>query len=235
MAIVSVVQPDDDDPLGRFTGWLAERGVAIQTIRPYADEPVPTRLETDGLIVLGGDMSANDDAAYPWLEDVRELMRDAARHSAPMLAICLGSQLLAQALGGSVVKGAAGVEAGRVTVSATADASNDLLFHGIGPDYPVASMHGDAIDTLPAGAVLLGTGRTYRHQAFRVAPRAWGVQFHPEIDPETYAAWAAAFRSRDPEQRDRVARGVDDLSAADTSVRETSMLLAQRFADLLAA
>lgn len=230
MPTVLVVQPGDDDPLGRFDGWLGEHGIAIRTVRPYADEAVPKQLDADGLLVLGGEMSSNDDAAYPWLEEIRALMRDAVHRSAPTLGICLGGQLLAQALGGSVVKGAPGVEAGLVTVTATSDCSNDLLFNGIGPTYGVASMHGDAVDALPAGSTLLGTGDIYRHQAFRAGPTAWGVQFHPEVEPATYATWAGEFRSSDGAERDRVARGIEDLAAADPAVRRTAALLAGRFA-----
>lgn len=232
---VLVVQPGDDDPLGRFEGWLGERGIAIQTSRPYAGEVVPDRLEADGLIVLGGAMSSNDDAAYPWLADIRRLLRDAVRQDRPTLGICLGGQLLAQSLGGRVERGAHGVEAGVVRVSATDDAADDPLFAGIGPTFSVASMHGDAIELLPAGAILLSTSNPYAHQAFRAAPHAWGVQFHPEISPATYASWAAEFRSPDPDQRDRVARGIEELTAADVAVREPAALLATRFGALVTA
>lgn len=231
---VLVVQPDDDDPLGRFTDWLNGHGIAVDTVRPYKGDVVPDRLTADGLIVLGGEMSSNDDAAHPWLEDVRGLLRNAVRRSLPTLGICLGGQLLAQSLGGTVVRGASGVEAGVVTVHATTAASGDALFDVVGPDFPVASMHGDAIDVLPDDAVLLGTSIPYSHQAFRAGPSAWGVQFHPEISPATYAAWAADFHSPDPTEMDRVARGVDDLATADAAVRETAARLAVRFAELVA-
>lgn len=232
---VLVIQPGDDDPLGRFTGWLGERGIAIHTVRPYADEPVPAQIAADGLIVLGGEMSSNDTATYPWLEDIRGLLRDAVGRDIPTLGICLGGQLLAQALGGTVVRGAHGTEAGLVTVTVTDAASDDYLCQGIGRDFPVASMHGDAVDRLPAGSTLLGTGEVYPHQVFRAAPHAWGVQFHPEIGPDTYAAWAHAFHSDDTAERARVMQGIDDLTAADDAVRHTSALLAGRFAALVTA
>src|SRR5579875_287071 len=177
-AEVLVIQPCDDDALGRFEGWLTEHGIALHTVRPYTGDAVPARLAADGLIVLGGDMSSNDDAEYPWLEDIRALYRDAVRRDRPTLGICLGGQLLAQSLGGTVVTGAAGTEAGLVQVTLTAEAAGDPLFGGLAPNVPVASMHGDAIAVLPEDSVLLATGQTYPHQAFRAAPRAWGVQFH---------------------------------------------------------
>jgi len=230
---VAVVQPGDDDPLGRFDGWLTARGIDIHTIRPFAGDVVPEHLSADALIVLGGDMSSTDDAHFPWLEDVRRLFRDAIYQAKPTLGICLGGQMLAQALGGTVAKGTEGTEAGLVTVELTAEAAGDELFGGLGPDIAVASMHGDAVTELPDGAVLLGTGRTYPHQVFRVAPNAWGVQFHPEIDPATYAQWARAFRSSDAAEAERVAQGVDDLAAADADVQRISAAVATRFADLV--
>ncbi|MFC6704304.1 type 1 glutamine amidotransferase [Flexivirga alba] len=233
MSTVLVVQPAADDELGRFSGWLDEQGVAIHTVRPYDGDVVPDRLRADGLIVLGGDMSCNDTARFPWLEQIRALFRDAVLQHRPTLGICLGGQLLAQSLGGTVVKGSHGVEAGVVAVSATDEAVGDALFDGLGPDFQVASMHGDTIERLPDGAVLLGTSNPYPQQAFRAAPNAWGVQFHPEISPATYAEWAGAFRSSDQDERDRVARGIDDLVAADAAVLEAATLLATRFAALV--
>lgn len=233
MATVLVVQPAEDDGLGRFSGWLNAHGIDIHTIRPYAGDTVPERLRTDGLIVLGGDMSSNDDAEFPWLEQIRALFRDAVLQRRPTLGICLGGQLLAQSLGGTVTKGRHGTEAGVVTVSATDEAAGDVLLDGLGLDFPVASMHGDAIDSLPDGAVLLGTSDPYPQQAFRAAPNAWGVQFHPEITPATYAEWAHAFHGTDQQEHDRVVRGIDELAAADFAVQETAARLASRFAALV--
>lgn len=232
---VLVIQPGDDDPLGRFDGWLADHGTAVQVVRPYDGDLVPDRLAADGLIVLGGEMSANDDARHPWMVPVRALFRDAVAQEAPTLGICLGAQLLAQALGGTVVRGRYGVEAGLVTVTSKVDATGDPLFDGLGADFPVASMHGDVVDTLPPGAVLVGTGSTYPHQAFRAAATAWGVQFHPEISPSTYTAWTEEFHSSDPAEAARVRRGIGDLTAADDAVRRIAAELAGRFATLVNA
>jgi len=231
---VKVVQPDPNGPLDRFEKWLQELGIRLEFIRPYAGQPVPTTLDADGLIVLGGAMSSNDDAEYPWLEDIRTLLRDAVARHRPTLGICLGGQLLAQALGGRVVRGYNGVEAGMVSVKTTDAAADDPLFGGLGPEFPVASMHGDMIEILPSEGVLLGSSNDYPHQAYRAAARAWGVQFHPEMAPTTYAVWAGIFESADPEQMRRVAEGVEQLSSGDVAVSQTSVVLATRFAQLVA-
>lgn len=230
---VLVVQPDAADPLDRFEAWLQQSGIRVEIVRPYAGDVVPRTLAADGLIVLGGKMSSNDDADHPWLEDIRALQRDAVAHDLPLLGICLGGQLLAQALGGKVVPGSQGIEAGVVSVEVLEAATDDPLFGGLGPRFPVASMHGDMIDALPDRSILLCSSADYPHQAFRAAPRAWGVQFHPEIAPTTYAVWAGIFESEDPEQMRRVADGVEQLADADRAVREASALIAARFAELV--
>lgn len=230
-----VIQPDEFAPLDRFAGWLEAAGVQLEVVRPFAGEAVPRTLAADGLIVLGGKMSANDDDDHPWLEDVRALQRDAVTRSVPTLGICLGGQVLAQALGGKVVPGPQGVEAGLVRVQASPAISDDPLLHDLGPEFPVASMHGDMIDVLPEGSVLLGSSSEYPHQVFRAGTSAWGVQFHPEIAPATYAVWAGIFSSPDPQQDRRVADGVQELAEEDPAVRRVSSLIADRFARLVSA
>lgn len=123
-----------------------------------------------------------------------------------------------------------------VTVRTSGAVLDDPLLHGFGPPEfpPVASMHGDMIAALPDDAVLLGSSEDYPHQAFRIADCAWGLQFHPEIAPTTYAVWAGIFSSPpDPEEMRKVAEGVEELFEADPSVRRTSAVIATRFAQLV--
>ena len=126
-ATLLVVQPDVADPLDQFAGWFVDADVDFRVVRPFDAEPVPALLAEDGLLVLGGNMSALDDADYPWLEDIRALIRLAADENKPTLGICLGAQLLAQAFGGTVQPGTAGLEAGVVHIDWREEAEEDPL------------------------------------------------------------------------------------------------------------
>ena len=235
MPVVLVVQHEDLCPLDRLEGWLAARGVAPVWCRPYAGDAVPATVAEDGLIVLGGHMGANDDAAYPWLPRVRALLANSVGDATPTLGVCLGAQLLAVACGGRVEVGAAGLEAGVLDVRLRPAAADDPLLSGLPDPLGVPSMHGDAVVELPPDAVWLAASPTYPHQAFRVGGAAWGVQFHPEVSPATYRTWAAGHAA------EWAAAGVDgaavvaQLTRREDEVTAVGRALADRFAGLLGA
>lgn len=167
--------------------WLGD--TPVEVIRPYAGDPVPRAVDF-GLIVLGGQMSAYDDAVAPWLPAVRDLLA-ASVAAVPTLGICLGAQLLAVACGGRVdVSAPAGRESGVIDVHWCPEAASDPLVSGLPSAYPGPSMHADAVSVLPAGALRLAASDMYPHQAFRVGEVAWGVQFHPEVSLATFHSWA---------------------------------------------
>ena len=151
-----VVQPDFLDPLDNWHGLLAEHGVAVRLVQPFAGQSLPEVLEDDGLLVLGGDMGATDDQKVPWLADIRRLLRQAVTESRPTLGICLGGQLLAQTFDGSVVRGDQGLETGVVRVYWRPEVEADPLWAGIPAPFLSAAFHRDMITSLPAGAVWLG-------------------------------------------------------------------------------
>lgn len=222
---VLMVQPDEKDDAGRFGLWLEAEGLQIDLVRPFAGEPVPTTSTADAVVVLGGSMGANDDAIHPWLLDIRGLLSDALSREVPTLGICLGAQLLAVASGGTVVQGDAGLECGVVSVEWTDGSVLDPLVGGMPEPFLAASMHFDAIDSLPVDAMLLGTGQTYPNQVFRIR-RAWGVQFHPEVTPERFASWRSEVGPAFREGYDAHARIVESM---DHEVRAGTRELARRF------
>ncbi len=218
---VVVIEHDPGCPLDRFADWLD--GVPVDIVRAHAGDAVPPSVD-GALVVLGGRMSAYDDAAAPWLPDARALLAASVARSVPTLGICLGAQLLAVATGGAVDVGAApGREAGVIDVWWRPEARRDPLVAPL-PD-PVAgpSMHADAVVDLPPGAAWLASSEMYPHQAFRVGEAAWGVQFHPEVSAGTFAAWA----ERHPEVD--TAAVTAEYESRDAAVAASGRALAARF------
>lgn len=214
---ITVLQNSPDVPLGLFVPLL---GDGVRTVRLDLGEPVPALDAVgDGLVVLGGQMSAYDDAAAPWLPAVRALLADAARSDVPTLGICLGAQLLAVAGGGAVqVAAPPGREAGVVKIQWRDAARDDALVGALAGASDAGftravSMHADAICELPADAVWLGWSTAYPYQAFRWGA-AVGLQFHPEAGKSIALDWAR--------QHDDV-----DAAAVDDAMNEHAAELAQ--------
>ncbi len=231
---VLVVQPDPRVGLDRFEAWLRQSGVDLDVVRPYDDEVVPVVAEHDGIIVLGGYMNALDDEHYPWLTNIRALIRDAAATDVPTLGICLGGQLVAEALGGQVTVGDGPSEIGAVRLD-LADVDDDPLFCESGSSILVAEHHYDRIARLPDGARLLASSDRYENQAFRVGRAVWGVQFHPEVSPGRFERWVADSRAAAPDDADRLTAAFADLVAHDALIESGSAILARRFADVVRA
>jgi GMP synthase (glutamine-hydrolysing) len=223
-----VVQHHPSEGLGWFQDWLPAAGLDVHPIHPYLGHRVPTSVEGDALIVLGGPMGCMDDDRAQWLPAVRTLLRTAVDDGVPTMGLCLGAQLLAAATGGYVQKGAAGPELGLSTIDVTMP--DNLLPAG---PMPVVQWHFDTITALPPDADLVASSDRYEVQAFRIGEVAWGLQFHVEATPDMVAEWAAndatALRElgRSPDEV------VADVRAAEAQLRTAGEELAQQFARLV--
>jgi len=179
---------------------LAARGVAIDVRRLYAGEAVPADLAGDEiLIVMGGPMGVGDagDRRWPFLSREIALLRRLVARDAPVLGICLGSQLLAAGGGARVYpntrpgpdgKPVAAREVGWGTVDLIGLGREPVLA-GLPPHPMVLHWHGDTFD-LPFGALRLASTAVCANQAFLLGKRQLGLQFHCELEAETIAVWA---------------------------------------------
>jgi len=169
---------------GEGAGTLAPFLRGANLVRTFAGEKVPA--EADALVVLGGGMGAYEQDRLPHLADEIRLLRRCVEAGRPVLGICLGSQLLAAALGAEVAK-APQKEIGFYRVRLLPGARDDALFPAAPETFVAFHWHGDAF-ALPRGAVALASSTLTPVQAFRAGPRAWGIQFHLEVDEEVLSA-----------------------------------------------
>ena len=209
---ILVLQHDSSDPLLRMQSWLVEAGAVLTVLRPFAGDQVPADLSGfDAVISLGGAMGALDDERAPWLPATRHLLATAVHQQVPTLGICLGSQLLAAATGGSVTVGDRGPEIGAYLTAKRDAAESDPLFAATPMTPDVMQYHYDVVSRLPPGAVLLMTGTGYPHQAWRIGERAWGIQFHIEPAAEDLRVWAKG-EGRDPSAMPRLGPALDEAA-----------------------
>ena len=214
---------------------LRRSRVGVDARRVFAGDTIPADLSgLDGLVVMGGPMSAGSDEKFPTRPAEIELLAGAIETGVPTLGVCLGAQLLALAGGGSVSAGARGPEIGWDQVTTSAACGDDALFAGLPETLTVLQWHSDTFE-IPPGASLLMSSPTYPNQAFRTGDRAWGVQFHLEVTQAAVAGFLRAFGADAdvvPGGRAHIKKSTPDSLEALTAPRD---LVFGRFAALVAA
>lgn len=231
-----VIQHEDDCPTEWFGEWWAEVGVRCDAVLGHRGEPLPGELDAEilGLVVLGGEMGAHDDHRAPWLAPTRELIAHTIRQGRPFLGICLGHQLAAAALGGTVERNVHGQATGLTPVRLTDDGRVDPLLGVVGDGCPAIMWNGDVVTRLPEGATRLATSPDGTVQAARFGAHAWGLQFHPECSPAQFRTWTTAKPSAEAPREDGidVEAIADQIEAAEDRLRRDWAPLAHRFAEL---
>jgi GMP synthase (glutamine-hydrolysing) len=171
------------EPLGLLEQMFVSDGYDIEKANTQKDHVPISPLGYDAIVILGGPMAVYDNLAY--LQKEQELIRNAIKNETPLLGICLGSQLIAQATGGRVYKGKK-KEIGWYNVYLTPASSNDIFRGFTNKAIRIFQWHGDTYD-LPANAKILAYSDLYP-QAFRIGS-AVGIQFHFEVDEDLIQTW----------------------------------------------
>jgi len=166
--------------------WAATRGVRVSVTHLFANEHPPALETIDLLVILGGPMSANDEAQLEWLRSEKQFIQQALMHNKRVLGICLGAQLLASVLGARVYPHTER-EVGWFPVRRTPESDEHPGFAALPNRFTAFHWHGETFD-LPEGATWLAQSDACPHQAFSVGKRILGLQFHLESTPESVEA-----------------------------------------------
>jgi GMP synthase (glutamine-hydrolysing) len=229
-ARTTILQLDPEVPIDRFGPWLSANRLLVRAVPVWERGVPPLTSLGDGVVILGGTMSAHDGDQHAWIDPLKQLMVELVDAEVPTLGICLGHQLLAEAFGGRVtVADPSGGEHGACEVYWTGAARTDPLLQrlAVNGSSVVVESHADVVTELPPHARLLASSEKYTNQAFRVGS-AVGVQFHPEASPDLMGRWA--------ELRGHNARDMRrSLQKLDAELSRTGRLLAQAFAAQLQA
>lgn len=179
---VQVLQHAPFEGLAGLAPLLEDKGAIVHTTPFYDGAQLPPLGSLDLVIAMGGPMSVNDEAEFPWLRDEKQFLRDAIKRGVPVLGVCLGAQLIANALDARVYRNAQ-KEIGWFPIEAV-DGPGDVF--RFPETLEVFHWHGETFD-LPAGAVHLAQSEACKHQAFQVGRRTLALQFHIEVTPRAVA------------------------------------------------
>ena len=170
--------------LGSIEAWLVDAGYEITGTQLYTSPLLPEVEDIDLLVIMGGPMSVNEEQDYPWLAAEKAFIRRVIEAGKATLGICLGAQLIANALGGEVFKNSV-KEIGWFPIRA-AKTSNEAGFQ-FPEEITVFHWHGETF-SLPTGAVRIAESEGCKNQAFQLGAHVIGLQFHLETTPDSALA-----------------------------------------------
>lgn len=169
------------EDVGSIKAWVAEKGHDLTFTTFFAGELPPPASEYDMLVVMGGPMGVYDEKDYPWLTEEKKAIAEAVAADKIVLGICLGAQLLAVVLGGTVSSNPV-PEIGWFKVEMTPEGRAEPAFAAFPPSFYAFHWHGDTF-SIPPGAMHAATSAACPNQAFVYNRKVVGLQFHLETTP----------------------------------------------------
>ncbi len=184
-----VFQHIDCEHPGIFRRFLKEDGISWDAVELDAGEVIPPLEGYDMLWVMGGPMDVWDIEDHPWLIAEKQAIRHWVRElKRPFLGVCLGHQLLADALNGTCGPQRP-AEVGILDVDLTEAGKADPVFGSLPPRAKALQWHGVRVAQAPEGAVVLASSSVCPIQAMRIGANAYSMQYHVELEPDTITNW----------------------------------------------
>lgn len=211
---------------GDFEDWMIE-GCGLpgaSVINVTAGEGLPSAGSLSGVIITGSPAMVTDQTE--WMRSLAAWIPEVVQQKIPLLGVCFGHQLLAQAMGGAVDYHPEGREIGTVAIELTEEGMRDPLLGYLPGTFTAHVTHAQTVIRLPANARRLAANSYESHHAFRVGECAWGVQFHPEFTADIMRVYV----SERSDALDRPGRDVAALKAAIDDTEAANALL-KRFYD----
>lgn len=165
--------------LGNIGEWSSENGHLLMATKFYENSSLPDLEHIDWLIIMGGPMGVYDEKEYRWLKAEKQFIKQALEAGKPVIGVCLGSQLIADALGAKVYVNNY-KEIGWYPIELSLAATKNKLFEGVDHAMTVFHWHGDTFD-LPQDALQLASSEGCQNQGFLYHKNVLGLQFHLEM------------------------------------------------------
>lgn len=186
---ILIFEHSDSTNAERLAITLRDYGHRLRILKLHRGENVPVDLDdVDAIVSCGGPQSAYDDS-HDWLEPQMSLMRQAHALQLPIVGLCLGSQILARALGGKVERMKGGIEFGWHEVKLNPVGREDVVHAGLPWTGLMFHHHRDHVSELPLGAKLLASSIKCKVQSWVCGLRTYGFQHHPEVTTDTIERW----------------------------------------------
>jgi GMP synthase (glutamine-hydrolysing) len=233
MRALAIVHQRDAGP-GVFTDAIRSHGFELDKwFRTETDSPPADPRHYDTVLIFGGAMHADHEDSHAWLREEKALLRDLLESEVPLLGVCLGAQLVAEAAG-APARPASQPEIGWYEVEITDEGADDPLLAPLAPCFEAFQWHSYEFP-LPPGATPLARSPVCL-QAYRIEHSTWGIQFHAEVTSQDAEAWIDDYRS--DEDAVRIGLNADELRhRTRTAIREWNALgraLCERFLAVVA-
>lgn len=165
--------------------WAGQNGHVVTATALYESVRLPLLSDFDWLVVMGGPMGVHDESQHPWLKPEKAFIAEAIAAGKTLVGVCLGAQLIADALGARVYRNPQ-KEIGWMPIELTEDGRSSRITASLPERFDVFHWHGDTFD-LPPGALHLARSGACEHQVYLYDDRVLGLQCHLESTPKSVA------------------------------------------------